>query len=53
MTKSTLSRAHNLSGIPDYAGARRVIAISGRYTLIGCRLVTKISQVEIKSSEEF
>jgi len=37
MTNSALSRAHNPSGQSDYAGARRVIGISGIYALIDCR----------------
>jgi len=29
MTNSTLSRAYNLLGLPDYAGARRVMISVG------------------------
>jgi len=29
ITNSTLSRAHNLSGLPNYAGARRVMISVG------------------------
>jgi len=29
MTNSALSRVHNLSGLPDYAGARRVMISVG------------------------
>jgi len=36
---------------PNYVGARRVIGISGRYALIDCRLVTKISLVWDKFSK--